>query len=91
MLDNAAPLWFATYDNVQVVLYSTSDAINDDNLYASRSHSLLHSEGKSQAKSLFTGTNDVFLHNSVRWTTAVGKQYTDKSASGKFDLDVFAY
>jgi hypothetical protein len=24
------------------------------------------------------------------WTSAVGKQYTDKSASGKFDLNVFA-
>ena len=90
MLDNAAPLWFATFDNVQVILHLTSDAINNDNLYASHSHSPVHSEGKSQPKSLFTGTNDVFLHNSVRWTTAVGKQYTNNSASGKFDLDVFA-
>jgi hypothetical protein len=60
VLDNAAPLWFATYDNVEVVLPLTSHAINDDNLYASRSHSPVHSEGKSQPKSLFTGTNNVF-------------------------------
>lgn len=25
------------------------------------------------------------------WTSAVGKQYTDQSASGSFDLNVFAY
>lgn len=25
------------------------------------------------------------------WTSAVGKQYTDQSASGKFDLNVFEY
>ena len=62
MLDNAAPLWFATYDNVQVVLPLTSDATHDDNLYARRSRSLLRSAGKSQPKSLFTGTNNVVFY-----------------------------
>ena len=60
MLDNAAPLWFATYDNDQVVLPLPSNTTNDDNLYASRSHSLLHLEGKSQSRSLFTGTCNNF-------------------------------
>ncbi|TFL01972.1 glycoside hydrolase superfamily [Pterulicium gracile] len=50
-LDSAAPLWFATWDNVQ-------------NL---------------NMKSPFGG-----------WTSAFGKQYTDQSASGQFDLNVFA-
>jgi hypothetical protein len=37
-----------------------------------------------------TFKQESFLIYSFRYTTAVGKQYTDKSASGKFDLNVFA-
>jgi hypothetical protein len=51
VLDNAAPLWFATFNNVQTLTLGTP----------------------------FGG-----------WTTAVGHQYTDVSASGQFDLSVFA-
>ncbi|KAG0057121.1 hypothetical protein BGZ83_001555 [Gryganskiella cystojenkinii] len=51
VLDNSAPLWFATFNNVQTLTMSTP----------------------------FGG-----------WTTAVGHQYTDQSASGQFDLNVFA-
>ncbi|KIJ52959.1 glycoside hydrolase family 25 protein [Sphaerobolus stellatus SS14] len=52
VLDNAAPLWFATFNNVQTLTMGTP----------------------------FGG-----------WTTAVGHQYTDVSASGQFDLSVFAH
>ncbi|KAF8184683.1 glycoside hydrolase superfamily [Pholiota molesta] len=51
VLDNSAPLWFATYNNVQTLTLGTP----------------------------FGG-----------WTTAVGHQYTDQSASGLFDLNVFS-
>ncbi|KAF8965784.1 glycoside hydrolase superfamily [Flammula alnicola] len=52
VLDNSAPLWFATYNNVQTLTLGTP----------------------------FGG-----------WTTAVGHQYTDVSASGLFDLNVFTH
>ncbi|KAH9476343.1 putative GH family 25 lysozyme 4 [Psilocybe cubensis] len=52
VLDNAAPLWFATFNNVQSLTLGTP----------------------------FGG-----------WTSAVGHQYTDQSASGLFDLSVFAH
>ncbi|KAF8148288.1 glycoside hydrolase superfamily [Crassisporium funariophilum] len=51
VLDSAAPLWFATFNNVETLTMGTH----------------------------FGG-----------WTTAVGHQYTDVSASGLFDLSVFA-
>jgi len=51
VLDSSAPLWFATYNNVQTLTLGTK----------------------------FGG-----------WTTAIGHQYTDQSASKKFDLNVFA-
>ncbi|KAF8802045.1 glycoside hydrolase [Phlegmacium glaucopus] len=51
VLDNSAPLWFATFNNVKTLTLGTP----------------------------FGG-----------WTTAVGHQYTDVSASGLFDLSVFA-
>ncbi|PPQ93596.1 hypothetical protein CVT25_005476 [Psilocybe cyanescens] len=51
VLDSSAPLWFATFNNVQTLTLGTH----------------------------FGG-----------WTTAVGHQYTDTSASGLFDLSVFA-
>jgi len=51
VLDNSAPLWFATYNDDQTLNLRTP----------------------------FGG-----------WTSAVGHQYTDKSASGLFDLNVFA-
>jgi len=51
VLDNSAPLWFATYNNVETLTLGTP----------------------------FGG-----------WTTAFGHQYTDQSASGLFDLNVFA-
>ncbi|KAF8802046.1 glycoside hydrolase [Phlegmacium glaucopus] len=51
VLDNSAPLWFATFNNVETLTLGTP----------------------------FGG-----------WTTAVGHQYTDVSASGLFDLSVFA-
>lgn len=51
VLDNSAPLWFATFDNVETL----------------------------NLKTPFGG-----------WTTAVGHQYTDQSASKQFDLNVFA-
>ncbi|KAF8810684.1 glycoside hydrolase [Phlegmacium glaucopus] len=51
VLDNSAPLWFATFNNVQTVTLGTP----------------------------FGG-----------WTTAVGHQYSDTSASGLFDLSVFS-
>ncbi|KAF5328358.1 hypothetical protein D9619_013284 [Psilocybe cf. subviscida] len=51
VLDNSAPLWFATFNNVETLTLGTP----------------------------FGG-----------WTTAVGHQYTDVSASGQFDLSVFA-
>lgn len=51
VLDNSAPLWFATYNNVKTLRLGTP----------------------------FGG-----------WTTAVGHQYTDASASGLFNLNVFA-
>ncbi|KAF8522937.1 glycoside hydrolase superfamily [Hysterangium stoloniferum] len=50
ILDDTAPLWFATFNDVQTVTLGTH----------------------------FGG-----------WTTAVGHQYTDVSASGQFDLSVF--
>ena len=34
--------------------------------------------------------NNLLLSFWYSWTSAVGHQYTDKSASGYFDLDVFA-
>ncbi|KAG0252808.1 hypothetical protein BGZ95_006519 [Linnemannia exigua] len=52
VLDNSAPLWFATYNNDQTLALPTP----------------------------FGG-----------WTTATGHQYTDMSASRKFNLNVFAY
>jgi len=52
VLDNSAPLWFATFDDVPSLSLTTP----------------------------FGG-----------WTSAVGKQYTDVSASGYFDLNVFAH
>nr|QNJ46260.1 GH25 muramidase [Hypholoma polytrichi] len=52
VVDNSAPLWFATYNNVQTLTLGTP----------------------------FGG-----------WSTAVGHQYTDVSASGLFDLNVFAH
>ncbi|KAF8988653.1 glycoside hydrolase superfamily [Cyathus striatus] len=51
VLDNSAPLWFATFNNVETLTLGTP----------------------------FGG-----------WTSAVGHQYTDVSASGLFDLSVFA-
>ncbi|KAF9920066.1 hypothetical protein FBU30_010201 [Linnemannia zychae] len=51
VIDSSAPLWFATWNNVQTLTLGTP----------------------------FGG-----------WTTAVGHQYTDQSASGQFDLNVFA-
>jgi len=51
VLDNSAPLWFATYNGVENLTL----------------------------QSPFGG-----------WITAVGHQYTDRSASGQFDLSVFA-
>jgi len=51
ILDDTAPLWFATFNNVETVTIGTP----------------------------FGG-----------WTTAVGHQYTDVSASGLFDLSVFS-
>ncbi|KAF9483287.1 glycoside hydrolase [Pholiota conissans] len=51
VLDSAAPLWFANWNNDQTLSLPTK----------------------------FGG-----------WTSAVGHQYTDVSASGKFDLNVFA-
>ncbi|KAF9051773.1 glycoside hydrolase superfamily [Panaeolus papilionaceus] len=50
LLDSSAPLWFATFNNVESVALGTS----------------------------FGG-----------WSSAVGHQYTDVSASGLFDLSVF--
>nr|QNJ46222.1 GH25 muramidase [Deconica coprophila] len=50
-LDSGAPLWFATWNNVQTLTLGTH----------------------------FGG-----------WTSAHGHQYTDKSASGQFDLNVFS-
>ncbi|KAF8965741.1 glycoside hydrolase superfamily [Flammula alnicola] len=50
VLDSAAPLWFATFNNVETVTLGTP----------------------------FGG-----------WTTAVGHQYTDVSASGQFDLSPY--
>ncbi|KAF8522575.1 glycoside hydrolase superfamily [Hysterangium stoloniferum] len=52
ILDNTAPLWFATFNNVETLTLGTE----------------------------FGG-----------WTTAVGHQYTDVSASKQFDLSVFAH
>ncbi|KAF8998733.1 glycoside hydrolase superfamily [Cyathus striatus] len=51
VLDSSAPLWFATFNNVETLTLGTP----------------------------FGG-----------WTSAVGHQYTDQSASGQFDLNVFA-
>jgi len=51
VVDSSAPLWLATYNNVQTLTLGTK----------------------------FGG-----------WTKATGHQYTDQSASGKFDLNVFA-
>ncbi|PPQ96207.1 hypothetical protein CVT26_005612 [Gymnopilus dilepis] len=51
VLDNSAPLWFATFNNVETLTLGTP----------------------------FGG-----------WTSAVGHQYTDVSASGLFDLSVFS-
>nr|QNJ46259.1 GH25 muramidase [Protostropharia semiglobata] len=51
VVDNSAPLWFATWNNVQTLTMGTK----------------------------FGG-----------WTSAMGHQYTDVSASGQFDLSVFA-
>ncbi|KZP08576.1 glycoside hydrolase family 25 protein [Athelia psychrophila] len=51
VVDASAPLWFATYDDVQSLTLSTP----------------------------FGG-----------WTSAFGKQYTDVSASGDFDLNIFS-
>jgi len=51
VLDNTAPLWFATFNGVETLTLGTP----------------------------FGG-----------WTTAVGHQYTDVSASGLFDLSVFS-
>jgi len=51
VLDDTAPLWFATFNDVETVTLGTP----------------------------FGG-----------WTTAVGHQYTDVSASGLFDLSVFS-
>jgi len=50
-LDSSAPLWFATYNDVESLSMGTK----------------------------FGG-----------WSSAVGHQYTDKSASGDFDLNVFS-
>ncbi|KAF9582153.1 hypothetical protein BGW38_000572 [Lunasporangiospora selenospora] len=50
VLDNTAPLWFATFNNVETLTLTTP----------------------------FGG-----------WTSAIGHQYIDKSASGLFDLNVF--
>jgi len=52
VLDDTAPLWFATFNNVETLTLGTP----------------------------FGG-----------WTTAVGHQYTDVSASGQFDLSVFSH
>jgi hypothetical protein len=52
---------------------------------------MINSEGKWQPDSLPSGKEGVEHNWTIRYTTAVGKQYTNKSASGKFDLNVFAY
>ncbi|KAF5330543.1 hypothetical protein D9619_005231 [Psilocybe cf. subviscida] len=62
VLDNSAPLWFATFNNVQTLTLGTP-----------------------------FGGQVLCIHTCfLEWTSAVGHQYTDQSASGLFDLNVFA-
>jgi hypothetical protein len=71
ILDNSAPLWFATYDDVQSLTLTT------------------HFGGYAILRNINPFLFLIYIFS--RWTSAVGKQYTDKSASGLFDLNVFAH
>lgn len=85
VVDSSAPLWFATYNNVQVThLNIVLKLVSND---FPRRSLLAQSSGGKYCIIFF---NHLSQRCSGRWTTAVGHQYTDQSASKKFDLNVFA-